>query len=376
MIATVNENVILLYGTIYDGDGRYIVYELNRVFSKYDDVTVHLHTPGGDVFEGNLIYNTLANTKTNVNIVVDGLSASMGSIIMLAGKKISMASNAFVMVHAPWGSAFGTHIEMTSAAKLLQSMEKLFVNQYSKRTGKTVDELKQWMIGDNWFSAEEALEAGLIDEIIEPVFTEENEVLQAESLKKMDLVALQKSFKSKFEASTQDPSQQHINKQIINNMKKQLINALSLANVSESSSDTAIIEAIQSQLSNSQKESVSKDETIQRLTNEIKAFKDNAISSTVASAIQAGKISGSQREKYENIGKNAGVETLNSILEDMTGKPASVIDRINYSVGQTSTTETWDELKKKPGVLEKLQADDLETFKALFKAKFGTEFKQ
>lgn len=374
MIATVNEDVVQLYGTIYDGDGKYIVYELNRVFAKYNDVTVHIHTPGGDVFEGNLIYNTLAQTKSNVNIVIDGLSASMGSIIMLAGKKVSMASNAFVMIHAPWGSAFGTHVEMTSASKLLQSLEKVFVNQYAKRTGKTTNEVKQWMIGDNWFSAEEALEAGLIDEIIEPVLTESDDILQAESLKQMDLVALQKTFKAKFESTIQG-SQTSNKPQIINQMKKQLISALGLQAVSETSSDTVIIEAIQNQIAQASSDAKAKDETIQQLKTEIKAFKDGAISGAVTTAIKAGKISEAQREKYENIGKTAGVETLNSILEDITGKPASITAQIQQG-GKTDTNVegSWDDLKKIPGALEDLKEKDLETFKALFQKKFGKAF--
>ncbi|HRO76116.1 MAG TPA: Clp protease ClpP, partial [Crocinitomicaceae bacterium] len=332
---------------------------------EHSDVIVHLHTAGGSVFDGNLIYTTLANSKANIQINIDGLAASMGSIIMLAGKKIAMSSNAFIMVHAPSGSVNGTHIEMTSAAKLLQSLEKVFVSQYSKKTGKTVDELKAWMLGDNWFSAEDALEAGLIDEIIDPVMEDE---LDAEAIQKLDLVALQTKYDIK---ATTKPQTEIIK----TNMKKQVISALALSTVNETSSDTAVIQAIQDKLTAVTTQANEKDQRIQALEQQIETNTNSMISSVVSEGVKAGKFPEANHQKYENIGKTAGIDTLKAILEDIPSKPSSISGRINNSTdNRAKSAETWDELKKKQGALEKLQAEDFDAFNALYKEKFGKDF--
>lgn len=368
MIASINENVVQLYGTIYSGDGQYVAYQLNKVFTEHSNVVVHLHTAGGSVFDGNLIYTTIKNAKANVQVNIDGLAASMGSIIMLAGTKITMSQNAFIMVHAPSGNVSGTQVDMTSAAKLLQSLEKLFITQYSKRTGKSTDDIKSWMIGDNWFSAEEALEAGLIDEITDPVMEEE---LDAEAFKQMDLVALQTKFDVKEKATTLPQTPQIKTA----NMKKQVISALSLATVDEQSSDTAVVQAIQDRLTAETNKATASDQRIADLERQLSEHNDKAISNIVTTAQKAGKISANATDKYVNIGKTAGIETLQSILDDMTEKPANIKNQINGNGNHTMTTETWDDLKTKKGALEKLKAEDFDTFCALYKDKFGTDFK-
>jgi len=106
MRISVKGNNIKLYGTIWDGDGEYIANELEKVDGNYDTFNIHLHTKGGSVFDGDLIHNAITSMKSNVNIYIDGLAASMGSIIMLAGNKIYAAKSAYIMTHAPRGYAF------------------------------------------------------------------------------------------------------------------------------------------------------------------------------------------------------------------------------------------------------------------------------
>jgi len=370
MIVTVNENKVQLYGTIYPGDGQFVVYELQQVLAKYENVEVHLHTAGGSVFDGNLIYNVLKQSEATIRMVIDGLACSMGSILMLAGSKIAMASNAFVMVHAPSGSVDGTATDMQNASKLLLKIEKVMLSQYAKRTGKTPAELNDWMEGDNWFSAQDALDAGLIDEIIEPIMDEE---LQAEDLMKLDIVALQKKFDVKAKVPNPTPKTKEQNQQ--NTMKKEVISALSLTSVTAESSDTAVIQAIQNRLTDATNKATQKEEEIKALKTQLENFQKATITSVVTKAIQEGRISETAREKYENIGMTAGVETLNSILSDIPTKPASIANQIHPNSNRAlDTTETWDTLKVKPGALEQLKASDFDTFNALFKAKFGHDF--
>ncbi len=370
MFVQIEQNVIKLYGSIYWGDGQYITSEIAPVLKKYDEVTVHLHTPGGSVFDGNLIYTALQNSTAKIHIIIDGLAASMGSILMLAGNKISIASNAYVMVHAPSGTAQGNHTAMTSTAKLLQSMEKTFLAKYAKRTSKDTEDLKSWMDGDNWFSAEQALDEGLVDEIIEA-----NEELEPVAYHEMSLVALMDQFKMQ-QLPTTIPKNVVTTK--IDTMKKDVISALGLSGVDDKSSDTAVISAIQSQLSGKDDAMSEKDNEISRLNALIKENDKKAITAAVSSAIAQGKTTEANRAKYEALGEKIGVEELSSILADLTGKPATITSKINsQSGGSTSAHEgkSWKELSKISGALEKLRNDDLEAFKALYQEEFGTEYK-
>ena len=269
------------------------------------------------------------------------------------------------MVHAPSGYCDGTAKEFTSIAKMLQIMEKNFLAKYSKKTGKTVDELAYLMDGDNWFSAEEAKALGLVDEIIDPDLIEMDVV----ALQKLNLTAL---LKERDITASIDATPQPIKTK----MKKEVVAALGLTGVTEQSSDTAVIEAIQAK----QKMAIdAKDKRILEL--EAKAIQDakTAIAGIVATAVAAGKITALQVEKYEGIGASAGIETLTAVLEDMTGKagkPASVTAQINGGgEGSPKGTKTWDELSKEKDALENLRASDPTEFAALFKAKFNKEYK-
>lgn len=166
MVIQVDNNVIKLYGEIYPFDGTYIASRIEEAAKDQKEITVRLHTPGGDVFSGNLIYNSLLKSKAKVRIEIDGLAGSMGTIIMLAADTLAIAENAFIMIHAPNGGMRGTAKEIQKGIKVLQALEKQFVKNYTERTGKTEDEVKAWMEGDNWFDAEEAKAEGIVDEVI------------------------------------------------------------------------------------------------------------------------------------------------------------------------------------------------------------------
>ena len=129
-------------------------------------LTVRLNTPGGSVFDGLAIYNFLKGLP-DVTVKVDGLAASIGSIIMLAGKRIEAASNAFVMIHNPSGVAMGEADDMRETAALLDKITDTLVNTYATRTGKDAETVRGWMNAETWFTAGEAQAAGLVDAVTE-----------------------------------------------------------------------------------------------------------------------------------------------------------------------------------------------------------------
>lgn len=140
--------------------------ELNAL-GAVDTINLRINSPGGDVFDGFAIYNQLARHPARVVVDVDGLAASIASVIAMAGDEIRMAKNAQVMIHNPHGVAVGDAMEMRRTAELLDRVREGIVTTYHDRTGSDRDRLLAWMEAETWFSADEAVSAGLADSVTE-----------------------------------------------------------------------------------------------------------------------------------------------------------------------------------------------------------------
>lgn len=154
--------------SIYDAIGG---HEINaKQFSddlKALDVdTIHLriNSPGGSVIDGNAIFNALTRHKAKVITHIDGLAASMASVIAMAGDEIHMADNALFMVHNPWTVTMGSADELRADADLLDKMAASILNAYSRSQYEPA-EIKDLMDAETWLTAQEALDAGFIDKI-------------------------------------------------------------------------------------------------------------------------------------------------------------------------------------------------------------------
>lgn len=172
MINVVKQNdkaVLTLYGEVGRGDftGVNVSRTIGELEKEYKVIDIRLHTPGGSVFEGNVICNTLKNSKAEINIYIDGIAASMGAIILTAAKRVYIAENGFVMIHSPYSGGVGNAKELEIQAGVLRSMEADAIKCICKKTGKPEDEIKRLFSGDeNWFDAEQAKKLGIVDEII------------------------------------------------------------------------------------------------------------------------------------------------------------------------------------------------------------------
>lgn len=133
-------------------------------------LNVEINSPGGSVFDGLAIYNALRASGKEIHTKVLGLAASMASVLLLAGDKRTIAANAFVMVHAPMGGAFGNAGELRDTADLLDKIEKSIADTYVSRTGQTPEAIADLMSTDTWLSADEALAKGFVDSI-DPALT-------------------------------------------------------------------------------------------------------------------------------------------------------------------------------------------------------------
>jgi len=129
-------------------------------------LNVRLNTPGGNVFDGIAIFNALRAHPAKVVVHVDGLAASIGSVIAMAGDEIRIARNAYMMVHNPFGAVAGDAEEMRAMAATLDKVRDTLAQTYADRSGKkSVREIKQMMDAETWLTAKEAKAAGFADTI-------------------------------------------------------------------------------------------------------------------------------------------------------------------------------------------------------------------
>ncbi len=132
-------------------------------------ITVRINSPGGDVFAGMAIYNSLKSYKGDVSVVIDGLAASAASFIAMAGNTISIHESAMLMVHKAWGLTIGNETDHVDMAGTLRKIDGQIAAIYAKQTGKSVDDMLALMAGESdgtWFTAAEAAEANFVDEVI------------------------------------------------------------------------------------------------------------------------------------------------------------------------------------------------------------------
>lgn len=352
MYAEINGNNVKLYGRIWDGDGPYIVSSLQKLLNTTGDVTINVHSPGGSVIDGNLIFNAIKGSKANVTIVIDGLAASMMSIIMLAANKVMMASNAFIMIHAPSGSNEGNAKSFETTAKVLRAMEKSFMQILATKIDSSEADLKELMNGDNWYTAEEALSAGLIDEIIDPVLSDNPDIAAFQDLKMVaSLFSAWDEPKNHEEPTvpTKDKSQ--------NNVKMKLnANSLQVLGLSENSSEEQINAAI-----------ASHQQKVEAMEQKEKSALKARAEKLVTDAVTAGKILGSEKEQYLQ-----DAEANYDLTERMLAKIPAKGNLVNTQAPEGSrlnaTNDSWtfdDWRKKDPVGLIAMKKEDPEGYAQL-----------
>jgi len=133
------------------------------------ELTVRINSPGGSVFDGVAIYNALKRHEARVTVCVDGIAASIASVIAIAGDEIVMPENAMLMLHDPSGLVMGTASDMRAMADALDKMKAGMVAAYRDKSGRDDAEIEALMAAETWLSAQEAVELGLADRVEEPV---------------------------------------------------------------------------------------------------------------------------------------------------------------------------------------------------------------
>lgn len=131
-----------------------------------DTIELHMHSPGGEVFEGLAIMNLLRQHPATVNMVVDGICASIASAVAMGADTVAMAPGAQMMIHDASGICLGTAGDMATMATCLESLSSNIAEQYATKAGGTADAWRAAMQPESWYKAQEAVDAGLADRLL------------------------------------------------------------------------------------------------------------------------------------------------------------------------------------------------------------------
>ncbi len=164
------DRIIFVDGEIRDENADIVVAQLLFLESENPDkdINMYINSPGGSVTAGLAIYDTMQYVKCDIQTICMGQAASMGAILLAGGtkgKRHALPSSR-VMIHQPWGGAQGQESDIAIQAKEIIRLKKLSISYLAEQTGKSIEEISKDMERDFYMSAQEALEYGIVDNIM------------------------------------------------------------------------------------------------------------------------------------------------------------------------------------------------------------------
>ncbi|MFS0655165.1 ATP-dependent Clp endopeptidase proteolytic subunit ClpP [Bacillus sp. 179-C3.3 HS] len=164
------DRIIMLGSAIDDNVANSIVSQLLFLEAEdpEKDISIYINSPGGSITAGMAIYDTMQFIKPKVSTICIGMAASMGAFLLAAGEKGKRYAlpNSEVMIHQPLGGAQGQATEIEIAAKRILSLRDKLNHVLAERTGQPIEVIERDTDRDNFKTAEEALEYGLIDKVL------------------------------------------------------------------------------------------------------------------------------------------------------------------------------------------------------------------
>lgn len=161
--------IILLSGEINDSTSDSVVAQLLYLDSlNHEDISLYINSPGGSITSGMAIYDTMNFVKSKVSTICIGMAASMAAFLLSSGEKGKrfILPNAEVMIHQPLGGAQGQATEIKIAAEHILKVKKRMNTILATNTGQNVKTIEQDTERDNFMDSKEALEYGIVDQII------------------------------------------------------------------------------------------------------------------------------------------------------------------------------------------------------------------
>jgi len=165
---------VLLYGNIgedlwSEGTGAKQFAEDLKALGPIKNLSIRINSPGGSLFEGISIFNTLERHSAKKVVTVDGLAASIASVIAMAGDTVIMPRNAIMMIHDPFGMTIGDAKEHRKMAEGLDKIKEGLISAYQRKTKMSNQDIADLMSDETWMTAVEAVEWGFADEVAEPM---------------------------------------------------------------------------------------------------------------------------------------------------------------------------------------------------------------
>lgn len=163
--ATSKKAELFIYDAIgadYYGDGitAKSVSEALAEFTPKTDLDIYINSPGGSVFDGIAIYNQLARWGGKKTVHIDGIAASIASVIAMVGDEIKIAENGLYMIHQAWGITVGNASDMRKYADSLDKIDGTILDTYVAKTKGDRKEISDWMAAETWMDATQAVERG------------------------------------------------------------------------------------------------------------------------------------------------------------------------------------------------------------------------
>ena len=133
------------------------------------ELNIHINSLGGEVFEGMAIYSIIQRRKAKTTVYIEGIAASIASVIALAADEVIMSDNSLLMIHNAWGGTQGDAKDMRKQADVLDKITNEIAEVYVKKTRLPYNEIIEMMSEETWLTAEEAVALGFVDSISEPI---------------------------------------------------------------------------------------------------------------------------------------------------------------------------------------------------------------
>lgn len=161
-------DVIDSWGGPYGISAKEFAEVLDDLPDDTTEIRLHISSPGGEVWDGLAILNSLRQHRARVVTIVDGIAASAASVVAMAGDEVLMAPGSELMIHAAWGLCVGNATDMAKLAETLQHESDNLAGIYAAKAGGTVEEWRAAMSAETWYTADEAVAAGLADRVLLP----------------------------------------------------------------------------------------------------------------------------------------------------------------------------------------------------------------
>ena len=387
---TDSENVgtIYLYGNIGDIkdeagnvtpgiNGAMFAAGLDYLQASYPRINVRINSTGGSVIEGYAIFNSIRTCKVPIDIYIDGMCASMAGVIAMAGDCIYMNDYALLMLHNPNGGADQT---------LLDILKETLVMIYSKRTGKTPEQIDQMMNKTTWLTADEAKTEGLIDIIIETEQKDKEEIKKQMNKYEMknssDLCHIYNSILDKKINTTMDKKEEALSlidklKAVFNKKEEDRFH-----NKEEDEDDrfhnAEEMNSLKNEIKNLKKMNKDMSDALDAYNKKEKEGKEKEVKDLVDSYVSSNTIKQEEVESITNL-LNLDFTATKSLIERnkiKVGEPtriaASVVNSLNVEDNSTWTLKDW--MKKDKKGLNAMMINDKVSFDLLVE-KSNSQFK-